>query len=71
MAYYATTMWLVVHNNQIELRREKERGGERRREEERGRVKAAVAFISTMTQALICHSSEVGESSNNRARRSL
>ena len=34
--------------------RAKERGGERRREEERGRVKAAVAFLSMMTQALIC-----------------
>jgi hypothetical protein len=33
MAYYATTMRLVVHNNQIELRREEERGEERRREE--------------------------------------
>ena len=34
-------MWLIVHNNQIELRRE----------EERGRVKAAAAFISTMTKS--------------------
>jgi len=34
--------------------RAKERGGERRREEERGRVQAVAAFIPTMTQALIC-----------------
>ena len=43
----------VAHCTQ-QSNRAKERGGERRREEERGRVKAAVAFISTMTQALIC-----------------
>jgi len=30
MAYYAMTMWLVVHNNQIEQRREEKRGGERK-----------------------------------------
>ena len=35
MAYYATTMRLVVHNNQIELRREEERGGERKADEQR------------------------------------